>query len=252
MSWTADFRQAGPDTCERTWVVLAAHLNGKNAYLRSSRTLFLPFSRADVGEEPGTRLCKPMQAHASLCCQLGSDAPHAPGDSCKSTRDNQNNTAGFTLHVCPVFQTPQISKLLGARVVAVVSSPEKAAFLKQQGADEVIDSSTATSTSPLASLIKQAAPKGGCASSGDQPCIRSFLDAVIRFFSPLGVEVAGVLFAGCLRETTFITEAANKTHRQLFVGASISRSHISWLWFDMTHNWRNHIFSRSHRMRKST
>lgn len=57
-------------------------------------------------------------------------------------------------------QPRQISKLLGAVVVAVVSSPEKAAFLRGQGADTVIDSSTATPETPLARLIKKAAPKG--------------------------------------------------------------------------------------------
>lgn len=54
----------------------------------------------------------------------------------------------------------QIAKLVGAHVVAVATGPGKAAFLRSQGADVVIDASTITKETPLHELIKAAAPKG--------------------------------------------------------------------------------------------
>ncbi|MEW5301471.1 MAG: hypothetical protein WDW36_004330 [Sanguina aurantia] len=91
--------------------------------------------------------------------------PIAYGTTDLALRHRAQLTAGQTILILGAaggvgLAAVQISKLLGATVVAVVSSPEKAAFLRQQGADVVIDSSAATATAPLASLIKQAAPKG--------------------------------------------------------------------------------------------
>lgn len=54
----------------------------------------------------------------------------------------------------------QIAKLLGARVVAVDLGPDKANFLRSQGADAVIDAGQATKEQPLHKMIKSAAPKG--------------------------------------------------------------------------------------------
>lgn len=54
----------------------------------------------------------------------------------------------------------QISKLLGAHVVAVTSGATKSAYLKQLGADVVIDMAAAAPGVPLHKLVKQAAPKG--------------------------------------------------------------------------------------------
>lgn len=52
----------------------------------------------------------------------------------------------------------QIGKLLGARVVAVVTGPDKVPFVSRQGADHVIDASALKQ--PLHQAIKAAAPKG--------------------------------------------------------------------------------------------
>jgi hypothetical protein len=59
----------------------------------------------------------------------------------------------------------QISKLLGAKVVAVTSGADKAAYLKQLGADTVVDTAApAAAGERLHKLIAAAAPKGGYAS----------------------------------------------------------------------------------------
>jgi NADPH-dependent curcumin reductase CurA len=55
----------------------------------------------------------------------------------------------------------QISKLLGAKVVAVTSGADKAAYLKQLGADAVVDTAAPASAGQrLHKLIAAAAPKG--------------------------------------------------------------------------------------------
>lgn len=55
----------------------------------------------------------------------------------------------------------QISKLLGARVVAVTKGADKAAYLQRLGADAVIDTAAAAATGQrLHKLVAAAAPKG--------------------------------------------------------------------------------------------
>jgi NADPH:quinone reductase-like Zn-dependent oxidoreductase len=58
----------------------------------------------------------------------------------------------------------QISKLLGARVVAVTSGADKASYLQQLGADAVVDTAApAAAGQRLHKLVAAAAPKGeGC------------------------------------------------------------------------------------------
>jgi D-arabinose 1-dehydrogenase-like Zn-dependent alcohol dehydrogenase len=60
-----------------------------------------------------------------------------------------------------VMTTLQISKLLGARVVAVTRGTDKAAFLQRLGADAVIDTAAAGPAGQrLHKLVAAAAPKG--------------------------------------------------------------------------------------------
>lgn len=55
----------------------------------------------------------------------------------------------------------QISKLLGARVVAVTRGADKAAYLQRLGADAVIDTAAAGAAGQrLYKLVAAAAPKG--------------------------------------------------------------------------------------------
>ena len=61
----------------------------------------------------------------------------------------------------------QISKLLGARVVAVTRGADKAAYLQRLGADAVIDTSApAAAGQRLHKLVAAAAPKGKAVSVG--------------------------------------------------------------------------------------
>jgi D-arabinose 1-dehydrogenase-like Zn-dependent alcohol dehydrogenase len=60
-----------------------------------------------------------------------------------------------------LHQLLQISKLLGARVVAVTAGVDKAAYLKRLGADDVIDTASPEAQGQkLHKLIAAAAPKG--------------------------------------------------------------------------------------------
>uniref|UniRef100_A0A7S0S512 Enoyl reductase (ER) domain-containing protein n=1 Tax=Chlamydomonas leiostraca TaxID=1034604 RepID=A0A7S0S512_9CHLO len=54
----------------------------------------------------------------------------------------------------------QIAKVIGAKVIAVTQGAQKCDFLRQQGADAVIDTSTMSKEQPLHKLIKAHAPKG--------------------------------------------------------------------------------------------
>ncbi|GLC40695.1 hypothetical protein PLESTB_000031800 [Pleodorina starrii] len=55
----------------------------------------------------------------------------------------------------------QLARLAGARVVAVAAGPAKAAFLRDQGADAVLDSEElAAGGTPLHKALRAAAPKG--------------------------------------------------------------------------------------------
>lgn len=66
----------------------------------------------------------------------------------------------MTCHSPPHPTHIQIAKLLGAKVVAVDLGPDKAAFLRSQGADVVVDASQASKERPLHKMIKAAAPQG--------------------------------------------------------------------------------------------
>mmetsp|Transcript_6068 Transcript_6068/g.16162 ORF Transcript_6068/g.16162 Transcript_6068/m.16162 type:complete len:359 (+) Transcript_6068:103-1179(+) len=54
----------------------------------------------------------------------------------------------------------QISKVLGAKVIAVTQGAAKVAFLQSQGADVVIDLAHTSKDRPLSILVKQHVPKG--------------------------------------------------------------------------------------------
>ena len=66
----------------------------------------------------------------------------------------------------------QLSKLLGARVVAVTRGKEKAAYLTRLGADAVVDTEAATGQR-LHKLVAAAAPKGVCVcvGGGERVCV---------------------------------------------------------------------------------
>jgi NADPH:quinone reductase-like Zn-dependent oxidoreductase len=68
----------------------------------------------------------------------------------------------------------QISKLLGARVVAVTSGADKATYLKQLGADAVVDTAAAAGQR-LHKQIAAAAPKG------EGLLVVCFMHRVMRF-----------------------------------------------------------------------
>jgi NADPH:quinone reductase-like Zn-dependent oxidoreductase len=71
----------------------------------------------------------------------------------------------------------QISKLLGARVVAVTRGQDKAAYLQRLGADAVIDiAAPAAEGQRLHKLLAAAAPKGGPTSACSQDVV---LDHVV-------------------------------------------------------------------------
>lgn len=69
-----------------------------------------------------------------------------------------------TTHIAlfiPFRTSVQISKLLGARVVAVTRGADKAAYLQCLGADAIIDTAAAGAAGQrLHKLVAAAAPKG--------------------------------------------------------------------------------------------
>jgi NADPH-dependent curcumin reductase CurA len=70
----------------------------------------------------------------------------------------------FYMPLSAVPYCTQISKLLGAKVVAVTSGADKVSYLKQIGADAVVDTAApAAAGQRLHKLIAAAAPKGGYA-----------------------------------------------------------------------------------------